>query len=46
MRGMFGPEVSCDGIDDHETDIVSRDGHGKLVVQDMVLGLEIHGVDG
>ena len=45
MRGVFGPEVCCYGVDDHETDVVSSDGHGKLVVQDMLLSLEVHGVD-
>lgn len=46
MRGMLRTEIRRDGINHDQSHIIPRDGDRKLVVEDMLLRLKVHGVDG
>jgi hypothetical protein len=43
---VFRSVIGGDGVDNDEPNIVALDRDGELIVEDMVLGLEVHGVDG
>lgn len=43
---MFCSVVGGYRVDDHEADIVAGNRNGQLVVEDMVLGFQVHRVDG
>ena len=45
-RGRLGAVVGGDGVDDEEGGLVPREGDGELVVQDVVLGFEVWGLQG
>lgn len=43
---VLGTKIGGDGVDDAEGDVVPAQGDGELVGDDVVLGLEILGLDG
>ena len=46
MCGRLCSVVGGDRIDDNESDVVALNRDGELIVEDVVLGLEVHGIDG
>lgn len=42
---MFGTIVCCNAVDDHKSCLVPGECNRKLVGQDVLLGLEVGGLD-